>query len=264
MLGAIFGDIAGSEYEVISTKSKDFDLYSEYSYFTDDTVMTVAVADTILQFEKITDVDSFKYVLVDRMRKLGNQYPNAGYGGAFKKWLKSDDPQPYNSFGNGSAMRVSPIAWYAETLEETLMLAAASAEVTHNHPEGIKGATVVAGAIFLARKGESKDEIRAFVEKYYSIDFTIEGIRPTYDFDVTCQGSVPQAMVAFLDSNSFEDCIRNAVSLGGDSDTIAAMAGGVAEAFYGMKQKEINYALSNLDASIIRIVDRFCRKYVKK
>ncbi|MBO5754809.1 MAG: ADP-ribosylglycohydrolase family protein, partial [Clostridia bacterium] len=188
--------------------------------------------------------------------------PDAGYGGRFLIWVLGDSRLPYGSYGNGSAMRVSPVAWYADTLEETLGLAAASAEGTHDHPEGVKGAVAVAGAIFLARVGESKDAIRAFLSRYYALDFTLDDIREEYDFDETCQGSVPQALTAFLEGESFEDVIRAAVSVGGDSDTIAAMAGSIAEAYYGIPEDLAKTALSYLELPLLTVTKDFTQRFV--
>ena len=237
MLGAIFGDIIGSVYEWHNIKTKDFELFSPHCFFTDDTVMTLAVAEACLVWRKTKDIENFKTTLVKEMQSLGRKYPNAGYGGMFSGWLHSNDPKQYNSFGNGSAMRVSPVAYAADTLEETELLAKATAEVTHNHPEGIKGAQSVAAAIFLARDGKSMDEIKSYIkENYYKLDFTLDEIRDDYTFDATAQGSVPQAFAAFFESEGYEDAIRNAISIGGDSDTIACITGGVAEAFYGIPE----------------------------
>ncbi|NGM16785.1 hypothetical protein GMI70_01950 [Eggerthellaceae bacterium zg-893] len=231
MYGAIIGDIAGSRYEFDPVKTKDAPLFGEGSRFTDDTVLTVAVANALLEAWKTGS--SFKRLLVPEMRRMAQAHPKAGYGGRFAAWAKSDDPSPYYSFGNGSAMRVSPCGLVAVTLEEALGLARASAEVTHDHPEGIKGAQAIAGAVFLAKTGHAKDEIRAFVEEgYYDLGFSLGEIRAEYGFDVTCQGSVPQAIVAFLESNSYEDAIRGAISLGGDADTQAAIAGSIAWSYY--------------------------------
>lgn len=261
MLGAIIGDVVGSVYEWNNIKTKKFEFFKPNCFFTDDTVMTVAVAkalletrenqymvDTILLNEervaenvvsingklyKINEKVSFKEELVKQMRNFGKRYPNKGYGGRFAKWLKSDEPKPYKSFGNGSAMRVSPCAYIAVTLNEALKLAKFSAEVTHNHREGIKGAQATAAAIFLARMKKSKKEIKRHIEKnFYKLDKTLDEIRPFYHFDETCQHTVPQAIQAFLESNNFEDAIRNAVSLGGDSDTLAAITGSIAWAYY--------------------------------
>ena len=234
MLGAIIGDIVGSVYEFESDKTKDFDLFTEESRLTDDSMMTIAVGCACAKAD-LGNEEDFKSWVIYYMRKIGREFPSAGYGYHFFRWIKSDFMSAYNSFGNGSAMRVSPVAWVAKSLEETEKLAKWSAEVTHNHPEGIKGAQAVAAAIYLARMGKSKFEIREYIEQnYYKLDFTLDEIRPTYEFDVTCQGSVPQAIQCFLESTDFEDAIQNAVSLGGDGDTQAAMAGAIAEAFYGI------------------------------
>ncbi len=237
MLGAIIGDVAGSVYEFSSHKSKHFEFFCDESRLTDDSMMTVAIACACKE-SNLSDESDFKSLAVYWMRKIGRMYPRAGYGGMFYRWLRSDSMTAYNSFGNGSAMRVSPVAWAARSLDEAERLAAWSAEVTHNHPEGIKGAKAVAAATYLARVGKSKEKIKAYIEaNYYKLDFTLEEIRPEYSFDVTCQGSVPQAIKCFLEATDFEDSIRNAVSLGGDCDTQAAMAGAISEAFYGVPQE---------------------------
>ena len=234
MLGAIIGDVAGSRFEFSSHKTKHFIFLDHGCDATDDSVMTVAVGLTCAEAD-LEDEDAFKALLVSNMRRLGRQWPDAGYGSHFYHWIFDDTMGPYHSFGNGSAMRVSPTAWAATSLDQAEELAAWSAEVTHNHPEGIKGAQAVAACIYLAREGKSKEEIRAYVEKhYYSLAFTLDEIRPTYEFDVTCQGSVPEAIVAFLEAESFEDAVRNAISLGGDGDTQAAIAGSIAEAYFGI------------------------------
>ena len=249
MLGAIIGDIVGSKYEFDNIKTKEFSFVSRGCTFTDDTVMTVAVARALIRMHR--DGYFFKAALVEEMKFLGNKYRNAGYGGRFSLWLMiGDDAEPYNSYGNGSAMRVSPCGFYANSLSEALKLAKESAEVTHNHSEGIKGAQAVAAAIFLAKTKKSKQEIREYIEEnFYPLTKTLDGIRPTYEFDVTCQGSVPEAITAFLESENFEDAIRNAVSIGGDSDTIAAIAGSIAFAFYkndSVEWKEYEHALGML------------------
>ena len=264
MLGAIFGDIVGSRYEFRNTKTKNFELFAKGCHFTDDSVMTLAIAKALLQYERTQDTEIFKDLLITSMHTYGNAYPYAGYGGKFAWWLIKRSRLPYQSFGNGSAMRVSPVGWYAHSLEEALTLAKASAEVTHNHPDGIKGAAVTAGAIYLAKTGSSKDEIKQFIEAYYSLDFTLDEIRPSYTFDVSCSGSVPQAMQAFLESDSFEDTVRNAVSIGGDSDTIAAIAGSLAEAFYGMTNEQKENALDYLSDELKEIVSEFEMKYQTK
>ena len=261
MIGAILGDIVGAPYEFDNCKSKVFPLFDPDALYTDDTVMTVAVADALLEWNG-KDIDAFKEFLVDKMHAWGKMIPDAGYGGRFLTWVLGDSRLPYGSYGNGSAMRVSPVAWYADTLEETKALATASAEVTHNHPEGVKGAVAVAGAIFLARVGKNKEAIRAFLSDYYRLNFTLDEIRAEYDFDETCQGSVPQALVAFLEGDSFEDVIRTAVSVGGDSDTIAAIAGSIAEAYYGIPEAMAETAFSYLDAPVSKVVTAFCRRFV--
>ena len=234
MLGAIIGDIVGSVYEHASHKSKNFPLFEPQCRPTDDSMMTVAVGLACVEAD-LTDEDSFKAVLTEKMRMIGRMYPNAGYGDRFYNWLMDDNAGPYGSSANGSAMRVSPVAWAGETLADVRRLARWSAEVTHDHPDGIKGAVAVASAIFLARTGSDKDEIREYIEdRYYDLDLTVEEIRPNYSHDMSCEGSVPQAIVCFLDAFGYEDAVRNAVSLGGDGDTQACIAGAIAEAYYGI------------------------------
>lgn len=231
MYGAIIGDIVGSKYEFNNIKTKVFPFVSQGCEFTDDTVMTVAVANALLRSR--ADSRPFKPLLILEMQSLGRKYPFAGYGGMFSSWLDEEDPKPYNSFGNGSAMRVSPCGLIAVTLDEAIALAKASAEITHNHPEGIKGAEATAAAVFLARTGASKEAIGKYIgDHYYNLSQTLDEIRPTYWFNETCQNTVPQAIIAFLESESYEDAIRNAVSLGGDSDTLAAITGAIAWSYY--------------------------------
>ena len=261
MYGAIIGDIVGSVYEFNNHRSKDFELFTNEMFFTDDTVMTLAVAKALLDHDRIDDTEAFKKTLVGYMHELGNEYICAGYGGRFLSWIMRRLTEPYNSYGNGSAMRVSACVWYADSLEEAMDVAEATAAVTHNHPEGIKGARVTAGAAFLARSGADKKQIREFVEQYYSLDFTIDEIRPTYRFNETCQETVPQAMEAFLESESFEDCVRTAISVGGDSDTLAAIACTVAEAYYGVPLTMKIYATSYLDSDLVEILNSFEEKY---
>ncbi len=250
MLGAIIGDVVGSLYEFESNKTKDFELFTQSNHLTDDSMMTIAIGCACAGSD-LTDEDDFKASAIYYMRKIGREYPNAGYGGGFYRWLMGDFMGAYNSFGNGSAMRVSPTAWYADSLDHAETLARWSAEVTHNHPEGIKGAQAVSAAIFLARVGKSKEEIKAYIEQeYYPLDFTLDDIRPTYEFDVTCQGSVPEAIMCFLESTDFEDAIRNAVSLGGDCDTQAAMAGAIAEAYYGIPDDIKDQVFEYFDSTI--------------
>ena len=224
MIGAIAGDIVGSIYEFHAIKTQDFSLFGPGSMYTDDTVLTVAVAESIINSRDYGSV----------IKEYGKRYPNAGYGTIFQKWLFSDRSVPYNSFGNGSAMRVSPIGLAFDTLDKVMGEAKKSAEITHNHPEGIKGAQAVAAAVFLSKVGESKENIKKLIEGNfgYSLNQTLDEIRPYYRFDETCQGSVPQAIIAFLESENYEDAIRKAVSLGGDSDTIACITGGIAHAYY--------------------------------
>lgn len=259
MLGALVGDISGSRFEWNNIKTKEFELLTHYCHPTDDSNMTLAVAQAILQSNGNLKLLAEK--AVSSMRELGRKYPR-GYGGHFKQWIYSDDPKPYNSWGNGSAMRVSPCAWAASSMEEALKMSDVVTEVTHNHPEGMKGARAVTAAIFMARQGASILEIRDHIhETYYPLDFTLEQIRPTYSFDVSCQGSVPQAIEAFLESTSFEDTIRNAISIGGDSDTIAAIAGSIAEAYYGIPSDLRKHALTFLDTTQLDILNAFEEKY---
>ena len=260
MLGAMIGDIVGSVYEWNNWKDKRFKLFHPQCRMTDDSVMTAAVASALLSSD-LTDLEMFKENLVAEMHRFGKAYPGLGYGPRFEKWLVQGDTKPYGSLANGSAMRVSPVAWVAETMEQCLTLAKASAEVTHDHPDGIAGAQALAGAVFLAKMGERKEVIRDFVENYYSLDFTLDGIREEYQFDVSCAGSVPQAIVAFLEATGFEDAIRNAVSIGGDSDTIACMAGAVAAAFYGIPKDIREEAGPFIDGEVRNVLDRFTRLY---
>ena len=248
MIGAIFGDIVGSVYEFNNTNNYDFPLLSRWSSPTDDSYMTLAVAKALLETEGQDD-DAVRAAVAREMHDIGNRYPNAGYGGRFRGWLASKDPKPYNSYGNGSAMRVSPAGWLYDTLDETLRAARLTAEPTHGHPEGIKGAQAVAAAIFLARTGSTKDEILKYVADTfdYDLDRTLDEIRPGYGFYEICQKSVPEAIIAFAEGEDYEDVIRKAVSLGGDSDTIACMAGSIAEAYFGMPEEYKEEALSRLD-----------------
>ena len=243
MLGAIIGDIAGSRFEWNNHKSKDFDLLTYRCSPTDDSVMSLAVAKAILQ-SKENGTDLAREA-TSCMQEFGRKYPDAGYGGMFSSWISAKNPQPYNSFGNGAAMRISPCGFAASTLDEAIWMARAVTGVTHNHPEGMKAAEAVSAAIFLARNGKSLLEILDYIEsRYYKIDFTLDSIRASYSFDVTCQGSVPQAFAAFFESTGFEDAIRNAISIGGDSDTIAAITGGMAEAYYGIPDALRKHALT--------------------
>lgn len=237
MYGAILGDIIGSPYEFdMGDKTKVFPLFSEDSYFTDDTVMTLAVAEAFMGAPD--DEDAIRRRLVAAMQKWGRRYPGAGYGVRFSRWLESRDPQPYNSWGNGSAMRVSSVAWLYNDLDTVRRMARVSADVTHNHPEGVKGAEATAAAIFLARTGYSKAEIKAYIETEFRYDLsrTCDEIRPNYRHVESCQETVPEAITAFLEGESFEDVIRTAASLGGDCDTLTCIAGSIAEGFYGVPE----------------------------
>lgn len=256
MLGAIVGDIIGSLYEAPwnNHKSKDFPLFRRGSHFTDDTVLTVAIADAILTNSSYTE----------KLKQYFRRHPTAGYGKSFMLWGLSPSTEPYNSWGNGSAMRVSPVGFAFNDLETVLLEAKKSAEVTHNHPEGIKGAQATAAAIFLARTGNSKPDIKSYIESQFAYDLsqTIDEIRPKYSFDVSCQGSVPQAIIAFLESTDFEDAIRNAISIGGDSDTIGCIAGGMAEAFYGGVPAPIAQEVwQRLDDSLREVTVKFRTHY---
>jgi len=258
MLGAICGDVVGSVYEWHNIRKKEFELFKDKCFFTDDSVMTVAVAKACIEYLKDNDKENFRNNCIKYMQEIGRKYPRAGYGGRFYGWLASSDPKPYNSFGNGSAMRVSPVGWVAKSLEEAEDLAEISAEVTHNHQEGIKGAKSIAGAIWLLRNGSSKEEVSKYIkDNYYNIDFTLDEIRADYKFNETCQGSVPQAIEAFLESTDFEDAIRNAISIGGDSDTIAAITGSMAEACYGMSEEIKTKVLSYLSDELREVAVEF-------
>ena len=268
MYGAILGDIIGSPYEFDpGHKSKEFLLFSRYSEFTDDTVMTIAVADAFLECLagkgkcRISDLDEddLKVKLVEKMQDYGRRYPYAGYGGNFAYWLEDENPQPYNSYGNGSAMRVSSVAWLFDDIISVVNAARISAEVTHNHPEGIKGAQVTAAAIFLARTGASKEKIKSFIQGEFGYDLsrTCDEIRPTYRHVESCQETVPEAVTAFLEGNSFEDVIRTAVSLGGDCDTLTAIAGSMAEAQYGVSDELKKECYSRLPDDLAAVLHRF-------
>lgn len=254
MIGAIAGDIIGSVYERYPIKTKDFPLFHPQCRFTDDTVLTVAIAKAILE-----DRNYLRAVL-----ELGRKYPHAGYGGAFIRWLHSNEPRPYNSWGNGAAMRVSPVGFAFGTIHTVLMEAERTAEISHNHPEGVKGAQATALAVFLARTTRDKAIVRReVVDRFgYDLDRTVEDIRPFYAFDVSCQGTVPQAIIAFMDSTSYEDAVRNAISLGGDSDTLACITGGIAEAYYGpIASAVVDRVKQHVTAELWEIMERFYRTY---
>jgi len=270
ILGAIIGDMVGMPYEWGvdergPMKSRDFPLFDGRSAYTDDSAMTLAVADAILK-SYVESNQPISYALVESMRDIGRRHPDVGYGERFRGWLESRiaHPRPYLSAGNGSAMRVSPVAWAFDTLGEVELAAAETSKVTHNHPEGIRGAQAVAACVFLARTGADKQEIRRYVrERFgYALDFTLDEMRPTYGFDATCAGSVPQAITAYLESAGFEDAIRNAVSLGGDADTMAAMAASIAQAEYGVPADLEREARKRLPADLLEINDRFCAQFL--
>ena len=262
MLGAVIGDIVGSRFEWNNYKKKDFEFFNEKCRFTDDTVMSAAVCDTLLKYKNKENLSEYA---VKSMQKIGRQHITCGYGKRFLAWLISNNPLPYNSYGNGSAMRVSACGFVADSLQESKFLSNEVTKITHNHSEGIKGAESVAAAVFMAKSGESMENIKKYInENYYYIDFTLDEIRQNYSFDVSCQGSVPQAFEAFFESGNFEDCIRNAVSVGGDSDTIAAIAGGIAEAYYGIPQSLREKAITYLDKDIYNIFMEFEKKYTPK
>ncbi|NLL20095.1 MAG: ADP-ribosylglycohydrolase [Clostridia bacterium] len=261
MLGAITGDIVGSRFEFNNYRRKDFELFAAGCQVTDDSIMTLAVVKALMEAAKLESLGDYSLVeqlAVKYMQEIGRKYPSCGYGGMFEEWVFSDEPKPYNSFGNGAAMRISPVGFMAGTETEVIQLSKAVTGVTHNHPEGIKGAEAVAVVVFMARQGCTKDEIRDQIDRfYYPLDFTIDGIRDTYEFNETCQETVPQAIQAFLESVSFEDAIRTAVSVGGDSDTLAAITGAVAEAYYGIPEDIKIKALIYLDDELRAIYDRW-------
>lgn len=253
LYGAIIGDIVGSIYEFNNIRTKDFNFFSKEMFFTDDTVMTIAIYNALVKCKGNYKTLSEK--VIDEMRLYGALYPKRGYGGNFAIWLTTPHPIPYNSFGNGSAMRVSAVPYFAKDLEEVKLLSRLVTEVTHNHPEGIKGAEATAVAIYMALNKKSKEEIKKYIEEnYYNLDFTLDEIRPTYKFNETCQNTVPQAIKAFLESEDFVDCIRCGISIGGDSDTLCAIAGSIAEAYYGIDENIKEKALCYLDDNLKKII----------
>lgn len=267
MIGAIIGDIVGSRFERANCKSTDFDLFTKKCSFTDDSVMTLAVAKALLEsrgnrISNLLDISALRNNTVKYMQEVGGRYPNCGYGQMFWLWLHKKNPKPYQSFGNGAAMRVSPVAYAANSMEECIAFSEAVTKVSHDHPEGMKGAEATAVATWTALRKWEKDDIRRLIEEqYYILDFTIDEIRPHYQFDVSCQGSVPQAIEAFLESADFEDAIRLAVSIGGDSDTIAAITGGIAGAYYGVPDDLREQALAYLTNDLRDILAEFETAY---
>ena len=256
MLGAIIGDLVGSRFEFENIHTKDFEFFHPKCSITDDTILTVAIAQALLSCQG--DYTQLEKMTITYMREIRGTYPLAFYGRMFRDWLTTDTPQPYNSFGNGAAMRVSPCGFAADSLEQAIELSRAVTRVTHNHPEGIKGAEATAVAIYLAKNGISMDKIRHCIHTlYYDLDFKLDDIRDSYSFDESCQGTVPQAIVAFLESTNFEDAIRNAISIGGDSDTIAAITGSIAEAYYGVPEDMKALALTFLPDPLQEILDEF-------
>ncbi|GBU26920.1 ADP-ribosylglycohydrolase family protein [Treponema sp. R8-4-B8] len=254
IIGAVAGDIIGSVYEWNNIKSIDFDLFCQKSNFTDDSVLTIATMDAINNNKNYTEV----------YQAFGRKYPNRGYGGTFHSWIYSKNPEPYNSWGNGSAMRVSPVGWYGDSIGEVMNEAKKSAEVTHNHPEGIKGAQATAVAIYMARTGKKKDDIKNFIIDTfdYNLERKIDDIRPGYKFNESCQGTVPEAIIAFLESTDFENAIRLAISIGGDSDTIACITGGIAEAYYQkIPDNIVENVLRILPKELLKIIENFSIKY---
>lgn len=261
MYGAILGDIIGSRFEFDrGGKTKEFELFTEENDFTDDTAMTIAVGEALMNAGKDADVDSIKAEVIKSMQDWGHRYPNAGYGGRFFRWLFYDEnPKPYGSWGNGSAMRVSSAGWLYDSVERTREVAGATAEVTHNHPEGIKGAECTAAVMFLARTGAGKDEIREYVDREFEYDLSesLDEMRDRHEHVESCQDSLPKALKSFLEGDSYEDVVRNAVSLGGDTDTLGAIAGAMAEAMYGVPEEIVSRGRDFLPKDMVEVLQRF-------
>lgn len=265
MYGAIIGDIVGSRFEFDQgSKSREFEFFTRENDFTDDTVMSIAVAEALLDAGKDADEKTVKECLIKSMKKWGKKYPHAGYGARFIHWVLSDDPKPYGSYGNGSGMRVSAAGWLYDSIERTREVARWTAEVTHNHPEGVKGAESVAAAMFMARTRSSKEEIKAYLEKEFGYDLsrTLDEIRPTYKHVEDCMRTMPEAFTCFLEANSYEECIRNVMYIGGDTDTLGAIAGAVAEAMWGVPESFVKQAKLYLPEEIIKVVDRFLMEII--
>ena len=265
MYGAIIGDIVGSKFEFDrGNKSREFELFTKLDMFTDDTVMSVAVAQAIMDAGKEADEKTVKANLIKSMKKWGQKYPYAGYGGRFIDWVLSDDPKPYGSYGNGSGMRVSAVGWAYDTIERTREVARWTAEVTHNHPEGIKGAESVAAAIFMARSGASKEAIRSYIvtEFGYDLSRTLDEIRPYYHHVEDCMKTIPEAFECFLEAESYEECIRNVMYIGGDTDTLGAIAGAIADAFWGIPMSFITAANEYLDDELLEVIEKFYEEVI--
>lgn len=265
MYGAIIGDIIGSKFEFDrGNKSREFELFTKLDMFTDDTVMSVAVAQAIMDAGKEADEKTVKANLIKSMKKWGQKYPYAGYGGRFIDWVLSDDPKPYGSYGNGSGMRVSAVGWAYDTIERTREVARWTAEVTHNHPEGIKGAESVAAAIFMARCGASKGAIRSYIvtEFGYDLSRTLDEIRPCYHHVEDCMKTIPEAFECFLEAESYEECIRNVMYIGGDTDTLGAIAGAIADAFWGIPMNFITAANEYLDDELLEVIEKFYEEVI--
>jgi ADP-ribosylglycohydrolase len=253
MIGAIAGDIIGSIYEWNNIKHKDFELLSEHSFFTDDSILSIALAEAILSDKNYAELLKQYYV----------RYPNAGYGGMYRRWATTEQAEPYNSWGNGAAMRISAVGYAFDTLQDVLNAATKYTEITHNHPEGVKGAQATASCIYYARKGADKPFIKRLIETEFGYDLsrTLDEIRPDYKFNESCQETVPEAIIAFLESTGFEDAIRNAISLGGDSDTLACITGGIAQAFYGIPDHIADFVMSKLDGELKVVTQEFHMRY---
>ncbi len=260
MIGAVIGDIVGSRFEFDrGDKSKEFELFTDRNKFTDDSVMTVAVAEALMDAGRYADEKTIKSCLIKSMKKWGQKYPKAGYGARFINWVLSDDPEPYGSYGNGSAMRVSPAGFFYDTIERTREVARWTAEVTHNHPEGIKGAESTAAAIFLARKGADLELIHMYLVKEfgYNLGRSLDEIRPTYHHVEDCMNTMPEAFECFLESDSYEDCLRNVMYIGGDTDTLCAISGAVAEAFWEVPFEIIEKAVPYIPEDMLEVIRRF-------
>ena len=257
MLGALIGDMVGAPYEFDrGRKTKEFPLFIKYSQFTDDSVMSIAVAEALLSCGRDADDETIQKACIDRMQEWGRAYPDAGYGGRFIHWIFADDPKPYSSWGNGSAMRVAPVAWYARTLDECLSLAKTTAEITHDSEEGIRGAQAIAAAIFLNRNGHPKSDIRTYIEQTfgYNLHRTTDEIRPSYTFETSCEKTVPESIICFLESDTFEDAVIRAISLGGDTDTMANMAGNIAAASMDVPSGLTTFAYEKLPLELREIL----------